>query len=77
MGETCHGCMENSKERLGVGELVTAYAKRVRLRDARESQGERVAGESAGGIIPRDWQMEKRRSHWSAATILGRSEARR
>jgi hypothetical protein len=42
------------QDRLGVGEPGTAYAKRVRFRDARESQWERVAEESAGGIIPRD-----------------------
>jgi hypothetical protein len=34
--------------------LLSKNVTEERFRDARESQWERVAGESAGGIIPRD-----------------------
>ena len=70
-------CKEKLRSRAIENGPAVAQAKRVHLREAQESQGERVAGESAGGIIPRDWQMEKRRSQRSSATILRRSEARR
>jgi hypothetical protein len=44
-------------------DLGDQLAKRVRLREERESQRERVAGERAGGMMPRAWQMEKSLSH--------------
>ena len=52
--------------------------KRVRLREGRESQRDRAAGERAGGMMPRaSWQMENSLSQRWGATMLRLSEARR
>jgi hypothetical protein len=73
--KTCHGCKETLQSQFVMERPVVAQENRVRLREARASPDEQVEGDSAGGIIPRDWQMEKRQSQRSAETMLRRSEA--